>query len=118
MAASKGPLGRIFWGLVLVGIGVLFLLDQMGQLNFGYLFSRYWPVVFILIGVAIILGNNFQNVGPGVFFILFGAFFLLMRIRIFNHTAWHYFWPLVIIGMGIWILIWPALAAGKKKPLS
>jgi predicted membrane protein len=115
MSVSKGSQERIFWGLVLIGIGVLFLLDQMGKLDFGYLFSRYWPVIFILVGVSIIIGNNFRNVGSGVFFILFGAFFLLMRIRIFNHTAWHYFWPLLIICLGIWILIRPALAAGKKK---
>jgi predicted membrane protein len=115
MAASKRSQGRIFWGLVLIAIGVLFLLDQMGELDFGYLFSRYWPAIFILIGISIILGNNFQNVGPGIFFILFGTFFLLMRIRVFHHTAWHYFWPILIIGVGIWILAKPAFAAGKKK---
>jgi predicted membrane protein len=113
--ASRTSQGRIFWGLILIAIGVLFLLDQMGELDFGYLFSRYWPAIFILIGISILLGNNFQNAGPGIFFILFGAFFLLMRIRVFHYTAWHYFWPILIIGIGIWILAKPALRAVKKK---
>ena len=33
MAASKGSQSRIFWGIVLIAIGVMFLLDQMGELT-------------------------------------------------------------------------------------
>ena len=76
MSAQKTQ-GRIFWGLLLIVLGVLFLFDQMDKLDFGDLVGRYWPVVFILIGISILLSNNFQNVGSGIFFILFGAFFLL-----------------------------------------
>jgi predicted membrane protein len=115
MAASKGSQSRIFWGLVLIAIGVMFLLDQMGELDFGYLISRYWPAIFILIGLSIIIGNNFKNAGAGVFFILFGTFFLFMRLRIFHHDVWHYIWPLFIIVLGIWVLFKPAREAVKKK---
>ncbi|HOW86743.1 MAG TPA: DUF5668 domain-containing protein [Candidatus Aminicenantes bacterium] len=104
---------RIFWGLLLVVLGVLFLFDQMGRLDFGDLLGRYWPVVFILIGVSILLSNNFKNVGSGVFFILFGAFFLLMRMRIFERDLWHYIWPLAIVGAGLWILLRPAFHPGR-----
>lgn len=112
---SRKTQGRIFWGLLLIVLGVLFLFDQMGRLDFGDLVGRYWPVVFILIGISILLSNNFQNVGSGIFFILFGAFFLLIRMRIFDQTVWHYVWPLAIIGVGVWILIRPAWHADKKK---
>ena len=104
---------RIFWGLLLVILGFLFLFDQMGRLDFGDLIGRYWPVVFILIGVSILLSNNFKNVGSGIFFILFGAFFLLMRMRIFEHDLWHYLWPLAIVGVGLWILLRPAFHPGR-----
>jgi predicted membrane protein len=114
MNASKTQ-GRIFWGLLLIVLGLLFLFDQMGKLDFGDLVGRYWPVVFILIGVSILLSNNFQNVGSGIFFILFGAFFLLIRMRIFDHSLWHYAWPLAIIGVGVWILFRPAFHPDKKK---
>jgi predicted membrane protein len=100
--------GRIFWGLLLVVLGFLFLFDQMGKLDFGDLVGRYWPVVFILIGVSILLSNNFKNVGSGIFFILFGTFFLLMRLRIFDRALWHYIWPVAIIGVGLWVLLRPA----------
>lgn len=107
--------GRIFWGLLLVVLGVIFLLDQMGRLDFGDLIGRYWPVIFILIGVSILLSNNFRNVGSAVFFILFGTFFLLLRLRIFDQAIWRYLWPLAIIAAGLWILLRPAWRPDKNK---
>jgi predicted membrane protein len=114
MSAQKTQ-GRIFWGILLICLGVLFLLDQMDKLDFGDLVGRYWPVIFILIGISILLSNNFKNVGSGVFFILFGAFFLLIRLRIFDRAVWQYVWPLAIIGVGLWILFRPAWQTDKKK---
>jgi len=107
--------GRIFWGLMLICLGVLFLLDQMGRLDFGDLVGRYWPIVFIVIGVSILLSNNFKNVGSGIFFILFGAFFLLLRLRIFDRAVWHYIWPLAIIATGLWLLLRPAWHPKKNE---
>ncbi len=106
--------GRIFWGILLIVLGVLFLLDQMDKLDFGDLVGRYWPVIFILIGISILLSNNFRNAGSGVFFILFGAFFLLLRLRIFERAVWHYLWPLAIIGVGLWILFRPVWRPDRK----
>src|SRR4030042_6528826 len=113
MSAQKTQ-SRIFWGLLLIVLGVLFLLDQMHSLDFGDLVGRYWPVVFILIGISILLSNNFKNVGSGLFFILFGAFFLLVRMRFFDRTVLHFVWPLAIIGVGLWILLRPAWHPDKK----
>lgn len=106
--------GRIFWGILLVVLGFLFLFDQMGRLDFGELVGRFWPVIFILIGVSILLSRNFKNTGSGIFFILFGTFFLLMRLRIFDRAVWHYIWPLAIIGVGLWMLLRPAWHPDKK----
>ena len=118
MTQSRSASGRIFWGLILIGLGVLFLMDQMGELDFGEMASRYWPVVFIVIGLSILISNGFRNAGAGVFFILFGAFFLLMRLDIFSHSLWHY-WPVFVIGAGVWMLVKPAFrprgSEDKKK---
>lgn len=107
--------GRIFWGLLLVVLGVLFLLDRTGTLDFGDLVARFWPVIFILIGVSILLSNNFRNAGSGLFFILFGAFFLLLRLRIFDQAVWRFLWPLAIIAVGLWILLRPARHPDRKR---
>jgi predicted membrane protein len=101
--------------LLLIGVGVLFLLDQLGEVDFGDIIGRYWPAIFILIGLSILIGNSFQNVGSGLFFILFGVFFLLLRLRVLHHEIWYYFWPVLIIALGLWILLKPAWSAAKKK---
>lgn len=107
--------GRIFWGLLLVVVGGLLLLDRMHTLDFGDLVSRYWPVIFILIGLSILFSNNFRNAGPGLFFILFGTFFLLLRLRIFDHAVREYLWPLALIAVGLWVLLRPAWHPDRKK---
>jgi len=117
MGSSKGSQSRIFWGLIFIVVGVLVLFDQMGRLDIGDIISRYWPAIFVIIGVSILIANDFRRSGAGLFFILFGAFFLLMDMRIFDHRVWHYFWPLVIIGLGVWILVKPGRAAGDKKKI-
>lgn len=46
-------LHRLFWGIVLVAVGAVFLLNQTGVIDFdvGDLFSTYWPVFIILFGL-------------------------------------------------------------------
>jgi hypothetical protein len=113
MSERKGQ-GRIFWGLLLIVMGVFFLLDRMGRLDFGDLVARYWPVTFIIIGISIILSNKFKDIGAGVFFILFGVFFLLVQTGFFRSVG-RYVWPLAIIGAGLWILLRPAWHPSKTK---
>jgi predicted membrane protein len=108
--------GRIFWGILLILVGGLFLLDRMDWLDFGDLIGRFWPVVFILLGVSILLSNNFKNVGSGLFFILFGAFFLLLRLRVFDREVWNYVWPVAIIAAGLWLLLRPGRHPDKGAP--
>jgi predicted membrane protein len=106
MSAHRSQ-GRIFWGFLLILVGGLFLLDRMDWLDFGDLIGRFWPVVFILVGMSILLSNNFKNVGAGLFFILFGTFFLLLSLRVFDRAIWNYVWPVAIIATGLWLLMRP-----------
>ncbi len=105
---------RIFWGLILIALGVGFLLDQLGNWDFGDFIGEYWPGIFIIIGLSILINNNFRNAGAGIFFIALGAFFLLVRLRILGHSLWHY-WPVFIIAAGLWMLLRPSGGAYKKK---
>jgi predicted membrane protein len=105
---------RIFWGLLLIVVGALLLFAQMDWWSFGRLVGRFWPVIFILLGISMLVSNNFRNVGSGVFFVLFGTFFLLVKWDVL-HEIWRYIWPGVIILAGLWILLRPAVQADKKK---
>jgi predicted membrane protein len=47
-----------FWGLILVLLGFLFLLQNLGYLDVDYVLSRYWPVILILIGLRILFNRR------------------------------------------------------------
>jgi predicted membrane protein len=96
--------GGIFWGLILVVFGVLFLLDRIGGLDFGTLIGTYWPVIIIILGVSILIGNGFRRPGAGLFFIVLGGLFLLNSLDLLAYDVWEYMWPVLIILVGLWIL--------------
>ncbi|HOX41090.1 MAG TPA: DUF5668 domain-containing protein [bacterium] len=52
--------GRIFWGLLLVLIGVLFLGSNMNwwSLNVFALLADFWPVLLVIIGTRIVFGEE------------------------------------------------------------
>lgn len=43
------------WGVILIVLGVLLLLEKFGTLNFGDFVSTYWPAILVLIGLRLIL---------------------------------------------------------------
>ncbi len=47
---SRVPVGA----LILIGLGVLFLLDEVGALHFDWIW-RFWPLILIAIGVRILM---------------------------------------------------------------
>lgn len=113
MSRHRTHQGRIFWGLILVILGVLFLLDRVSGFDFGYLISKYWPVIFIVLGFSMLVGSGFRQLGPGFFFIVFGVFFLLAELDVLEYSAWQYLWPALIILAGLWLLLRPAIRSGQ-----
>lgn len=46
------------WGLILITIGVLFLLDNYGYVDTWQVMSTYWPVILILFGVKLLFQRS------------------------------------------------------------
>ena len=57
----------LFWPVILIGLGVILLLSNLGRLPADPwpLLSRLWPVILIVIGLDILLGR--RSVWGGVF---------------------------------------------------
>ncbi len=116
MTTPRNAFGRIFWGLVLIVVGVLFLLDRMGRLDFGTVFSKYWPLILILAGIVHLVANNFRNVAGGIVLIVIGGFFMLTKLDVLGKSAWHYVWPILIIILGLWILLGLSARRSREAP--
>ncbi|MEW5899922.1 MAG: DUF5668 domain-containing protein [Acidobacteriota bacterium] len=104
MASHKTSGSRIFWGFLLIVLGVLFLLDRMERLDFGDLFSQFWPLILIFWGVWYIVASRFRNLVGGLILIILGAVFQLAELDILEDSVWNYIWPVLIILLGIWVL--------------
>ncbi len=115
MTSHKSSSSRIFWGLLLIVVGVLLLLDRMGRLDFGDLISFYWPLFLIFGGLWHLVTNQFRHTAGGVVLIVIGSLFMLGKWHILGRSAWHFVWPLLIILAGLWILFGAFLRGTAKK---
>ncbi|MEF2966896.1 cell wall-active antibiotics response protein LiaF [Paenibacillus sp. M1] len=112
--------GRILWGLVLIGCGVLFLLNQLGitDLSLGYLFSTFWPVFLILAGLTQIASGNWRGSSffGNAILIIIGGYFLARNLDYISLSPgdfFKFFFPVLLIIGGLGVLFKPA--SGKKQ---
>jgi len=49
---NKIDINKLFWGILLIIIGLLFLFDNLGWMNFNFwdFLGTYWPLILIFIG--------------------------------------------------------------------
>ena len=88
MILQRHASGRVFWGLILILLGVLFLFDQMGRLDFGDLVGRWWPLILVAAGLWQLISSNFQEMAGGLFLIVLGALFQLAKLDILGPNAY------------------------------
>jgi len=58
-SVPKQESGRIFFGLIVIVVGVLFLLGNLiPGFSVGKFIGQFWPVILILVGFYLILGHR------------------------------------------------------------
>lgn len=67
--------GSLFWPFVLVGVGMVWLLNNLGILSTDRLWSlvRFWPVLLIAIGLDLVFGRRRPWVGALIGALTLGA---------------------------------------------
>jgi hypothetical protein len=102
---------QVVLGLLVVGMGVLFLLDNLDILNFRHAIG-FWPLVFIVAGCAALFGNGPRsgNYMGGVL-IAIGLLMILGRMGYF-YISWGTLWPLVMIALG-GLVLYRSLGPGR-----
>ncbi|HEU4741636.1 MAG TPA: hypothetical protein VFS50_08600 [Meiothermus sp.] len=121
---------RWIWGVVLVGLGVVFLLENLGLglgsglwgaifagAGLAFLFvywqdrTRWWPLIpgFVLLalGITVWVGAQSENLGGALFLGLIGLGFL--AVYAVNRSNW---WAIIPGGTMLTL----ALVAGSEKP--
>jgi predicted membrane protein len=98
--------GQLILGVVIVSIGVLFTLDNLGLLEARDIL-RYWPIVLLIFGVAQVLYARSTSRGfAGVLWILAGGFLFGRQLGLFD-VGVRDLWPLFLVALGGFI-VWQA----------
>jgi predicted membrane protein len=95
---------RLLPGLILVGIGALFLLNNL-HIVFIRDWIRYWPAILIAIGLFKMVDSNSSGdrIVGGILTVV-GALFLGETLGI-PYLGWRDFWPLTLIAIGLLLLV-------------
>ncbi|AKQ46695.1 hypothetical protein TH63_15415 [Rufibacter radiotolerans] len=113
---SRNNGGRVMAGLLIVIVGLALLAREFYVLNVPYwLFS--WKMLLIVIGLYTGFKHNFRNIG-WIFPFAIGSLFLMEDIfPAFNIKP--YFWPVLLIGFGLFMMLRPrhhSPGKGWKSP--
>jgi hypothetical protein len=64
-ASAAGERGDTpLWGGILIGLGILFLLDQLDMIQFGDIFAKFWPLLVIGLGLQILMRARRKDSNP------------------------------------------------------
>jgi predicted membrane protein len=100
----RNNLNTIFWGLVLVLVGVLFLAQNLGYLG-NFPFWNYLPALLIVLGLYQLLANQFRAWTGPLILILVGTFLLLAALDIITWSTFGtLIWPTILILIGLSII--------------
>jgi len=88
------------FGVLLIGLGVLFLLQNFGYINAGQV-GDWWPLLLIGFGIAsLIAPKDPGDSATGVAVAALGAFFLLRNFDVI-HWRFQDIWPAFLVLAGI-----------------
>jgi predicted membrane protein len=94
---------RLLIGAILVLMGLLLALDQLGWVEAHHL-MRFWPVLVVLYGLTI-LQRGGRGVVLGSMVVLIGGWLLLNTLHLLSLEPWQFLWPLILVVVGARILM-------------
>ncbi|MGH7741316.1 MAG: LiaF transmembrane domain-containing protein [Candidatus Eiseniibacteriota bacterium] len=97
---------NIVWGMFLVVLGVLLLLERVGGVHWPV--GSLWPLVFLALAANSAIE---RQVGGTVMFLLLGLIFFSVTLGWFG-LSYHSAWPLMMVAAGLGMVI---RAVGSRR---
>lgn len=101
---TQRSVGQLVLGAIVLLAGVVLLLDRLDVLQAGSVWSVFWPLLVIAVGLASLALVPRAWLGPLLVTAL-GVFWLLGAFDVVHVSAWTYAAPIAIIVLGLSILI-------------
>ncbi len=105
---------RNLFGLIIVLFGLGMLLQQFNIPWASSVFSSWWALAIIIVGLYAWNGNQKNWFGPMII-VLVGVVLLLDQLNVFTKSAWNFFWPVAIILVGGRIILGRSWSPSVKQ---
>jgi len=100
---NKSMSSQIVLGLLVIGMGLLFLFDNLDLIEMHHAIA-FWPLVFIIAGVVKLFDTGSPNRYLfGAVLVGIGVALTLDRLGIIT-ISWGMLWPLLLIAVGVLLL--------------
>ncbi|TNE43116.1 MAG: hypothetical protein EP343_34485 [Deltaproteobacteria bacterium] len=94
------------FGILLVGVGVFFLLKQLGYLEHISI-RTYWPMILVVIGaINFLFPKHSGERWNGLILLAVGTAFQLQKLDIIQ-LEWRFIWPILLIVVGLHAIFKP-----------
>jgi len=101
---SNSQSGRLGFGIILILVGSLFLLDNLNLIPFDIMYNLFrWQTILIVIGLVLLATK--PNKGAGLVLLAIGVFFLLPDILHMPYFRFRLFWPVLLIFLGFMYIL-------------
>ena len=95
---------RLIFGLVVITLGVIFTLDNLGVMNARDVL-RWWPAALVGYGVMRLTGFGCpRHATSGILFTIIGSWLLLHNLDVIEAGLWD-MWPLILVALGVSMVV-------------
>lgn len=95
--------GRALWGIFLIVLGTLFLLEQLDVAETGEILGTWWPMILVVLGGWGLITSSGRNLGALILLVV-GAALQVDQLELLDTSVWEYAWPVGLILLGLWVL--------------
>jgi hypothetical protein len=97
---------QLMWGLLLIGLGGAFLLDQVGLVEIVEIW-HYWPLILVVIGINKMIGFPTAADFTGGLWTMFIGVWLFANFEHMFGLNFYNSWPYLIIAWGVTLILKP-----------
>lgn len=100
---------QMMWGLVLILVGLVFLLDRMDIFDASEIW-RYWPLLLVVAGINQTIGYPSAKEFTNGLWTVFIGLWLFAVFEGFLGLTFRNSWPLFILMWGVQLVLGPVIA--------
>lgn len=100
---TSNPRGPKVFALIFIIIGALMILNNLGVTSFDLTIGTWWPLILVIIGLQQLFSSRFTNLFP-LIIILIGVALQLRQLELIEAAQLRLGWPLLLILFGLILL--------------